>query len=81
MGKLRLMFEAQAFAFLAHHAGGACSDGVGPILDLQPHHLHQRVPVYVGNRDLVAQADAFITRYDSDWQTAYRRYRDQQPAL
>jgi fructose-1,6-bisphosphatase I len=81
MGKLRLMFEAQAFAFLAHHAGGACSDGVGPILDLQPHHLHQRVPVFVGNRDLVAQADTFVARYDSAWQAAYRRYREQQPDL
>lgn len=81
IGKLRLMFEAQAFAFLAHHAGGACSDGIGPILDLQPHHLHQRVPVFVGNRDLVAQADAFIQRYDTDWLTAYRRYRETQAAL
>lgn len=81
MGKLRLMFEAQAFAFLAHHAGGACSDGIGPVLDLQPHHLHQRVPVFVGNRDLVAQAEDFIHRYDDGWATAYRTYRERQPDL
>lgn len=81
MGKLRLMFEAQAFAYLAHHAGGACSDGVGPVLDLQPHHLHQRVPVFVGNRDLVAQAEDFIHRYDDGWVTAYRAYRERQPDL
>jgi fructose-1,6-bisphosphatase I len=81
MGKLRLMFEAQAFAFLAHHAGGACSDGIGPILDIEPHHLHQRVPVFVGNRDLVAQAETLIHRYDRDWLTRYRAYRQQQPTL
>jgi fructose-1,6-bisphosphatase I len=80
-GKLRLMFEAQAFAYLAYHAGGACSDGLGPILDIQPHHLHQRVPVFVGNRDLVAQAEEFIHRYDNDWMTVYRPYREQQPDL
>ncbi|HYO87702.1 MAG TPA: class 1 fructose-bisphosphatase [Candidatus Limnocylindrales bacterium] len=78
-GKLRLMFEAQAFAFLAHHAGGACSDGIGPILDLQPHHLHQRVPVFVGNRSLVARAEAFIRDHDGGWAEIYRAYRAQAP--
>jgi len=80
-GKLRLMFEAQAFAFLANHAGGACSDGYGSILDIQPHHLHQHVPVFVGNRSLVEQAEAFIRRYDDDWLTVYRAYRERQPDL
>lgn len=78
-GKLRLMFEAQAFAFLAHHAGGACSDGIGPILDLRPHDLHQRVPVFVGNRALVARAEAFIRDYDAGWAAIYRAYREQSP--
>jgi fructose-1,6-bisphosphatase I len=78
-GKLRLMFEAQAFAFLAHHAGGACSDGIGPILDLRPHDLHQRVPVFVGNRSLVARAEAFIRDYDANWAGMYRDYREQSP--
>ena len=35
----------------------------------------------VGNRDLVAQAEDFIHRYDDGWVTAYRAYRERQPDL
>ena len=55
---MRLLFEAQALAFIAEHAGGYASDGIGAILDIQPHRLHQRVPVFVGNRALVEQVEA-----------------------
>jgi fructose-1,6-bisphosphatase I len=74
-GKLRLLFEAQAVAFLAEQAGGAASDGVGRILDIQPHSLHQRVPLFVGNRELVRQAEMFIREEDTDWIEAYTPYR------
>jgi fructose-1,6-bisphosphatase I len=75
-GKLRLMFEAQALAFLAEQAGGYASDGIGPILDIQPHSLHQRVPMFVGNRALVEQAEAYIREYDQAWIDAYTPYRN-----
>jgi fructose-1,6-bisphosphatase I len=75
-GKMRLMFEAQALAFLAEQAGGYASDGMGSILDIQPHSLHQRVPLFVGNRPLVEQAESFIRQYDGEWLDAYRQYRD-----
>lgn len=78
-GKLRLMFEAQALAFIAEQAGGCASDGVGDVLDIQPHHLHQRVPMFVGNCDLVERAKACIQEYDQDWIAAYQPYRDQLP--
>jgi fructose-1,6-bisphosphatase I len=77
-GKMRLMFEAQALAFLAERAGGYASDGVGPILDIQPHSLHQRVPLYIGNRDLVEAAERFIHDHDQDWVQAYLPYRNQE---
>jgi fructose-1,6-bisphosphatase I len=70
-GKLRLMFEAQALAFLAAQAGGYGSDGVGDILDLQPYSLHQRVPLFVGSRDLVEAAERHIQQYDQAWLAAY----------
>ena len=75
-GKMRLMFEAQAIAFLAEQSGGYCSDGIGNILDIQPHSLHQRVPLIVGNRDLVEKAEAYIRDYDQEWADTYRGYRD-----
>ncbi|GAB4510896.1 MAG: class 1 fructose-bisphosphatase [Anaerolineae bacterium] len=75
-GKLRLMVEAQALAFLAEQAGGYASDGIGSLMDLQPHNLHQRVPFFVGNRDLVVKAEEFIRDNDDEWIEAYRPYRD-----
>jgi fructose-1,6-bisphosphatase I len=75
-GKMRLMFEAQALAFLARQAGGYASDGAGDVLDIQPHSLHQRVPLFVGNLPLVQQAEAFIREHDGEWLAAYRAYRE-----
>jgi fructose-1,6-bisphosphatase I len=72
---MRLLFEAQALAFIASQAGGYASDGVGSLLDLQPTALHQRVPLFVGNRDLVETAENFIRDHDQDWIKAYLPYR------
>lgn len=47
-GKLRLMYEANPMALLVEQAGGAACTDSGPILDLQPEHIHQRVPVILG---------------------------------
>ena len=63
-GKLRLLYEAVPMGYLIEQAGGYASTGRGPILDVQPESLHQRTPVFMGNRDLVEQAEAFIARYD-----------------
>jgi fructose-1,6-bisphosphatase I len=62
-GKLRLLYEAIPLAFLAEHAGGYASDGRQPILDIQPTGLHERTPLFIGNRDLVEKAEAFIREY------------------
>lgn len=70
-GKIRLMYEAQALAFMAQQAGGYASDGIGDILNIQPHSLHQRVPIYIGNRDLVERAEMYIRDYDTEWRDAY----------
>lgn len=59
-GKLRLVYECAPMAFLAEQAGGAASDGKRRILDIQPTELHQRTPFFVGNKDLVEQAEAFL---------------------
>lgn len=48
-GKLRLMYEANPMAMLVEQAGGVASTGRERILDVQPHKLHQRVPVILGS--------------------------------
>ncbi|HID88586.1 MAG TPA: class 1 fructose-bisphosphatase [Anaerolineae bacterium] len=63
-GKLRLLYEAIPLAFIVEHAGGYASDGTRPILDITPTSLHQRTPLFIGNRDLVERAEAFIAQYD-----------------
>lgn len=63
-GKLRLMFEAIPLSFIAEQAGGLGSDGRGNILDIRPEALHQRTPLFIGNRDLVEKAQKFITKHD-----------------
>ncbi len=64
-GKLRLLYEANPLAFLAEQAGGAASDGHRKILDIEPDTLHQRVPLYIGDKNLVSKAQEFIREYGS----------------
>jgi fructose-1,6-bisphosphatase I len=59
-GKLRLLYEGAPLAFLAEQAGGAASDGTQPILDIQPTELHQRTPLFIGNKELVALAEEYL---------------------
>ena len=58
-GKLRLMYECNALAFVAEQAGGKATDGRGRILDIQPKGLHQRTPFYVGSKNMVEKAESF----------------------
>ncbi|MCP4359570.1 MAG: class 1 fructose-bisphosphatase [Chloroflexi bacterium] len=61
-GKIRLLYEAGPLAYLAEQAGGYASNGHEPILNIQPSDLHQRTPLYIGNRSLVQQAENFISQ-------------------
>jgi len=59
-GKLRLMYECNALAFIAEQAGGAATDGHGRrILEIQPEELHQRTPFFVGSKYMVEKAESF----------------------
>ncbi len=59
-GKLRLLYEANPFAFLFEAAGGAASTGKGRIMDVQPTGLHQRVPLILGSKSDVADFERFV---------------------
>ena len=64
-GKLRLLYEAGPLGFLVEQAGGYASDGRQSILDIVPTSLHQRTPLFIGDRNLVLKAEEFIQRDDS----------------
>jgi len=59
-GKLRLLYEAAPMGLIVEQAGGRASDGRGPLLDVQPTSLHQRVPVYLGSAAFVDMAERFL---------------------
>lgn len=55
-GKLRLLYECNAMAFLIEQAGGLASSGEGRILDIIPTELHQRTPLFIGSKNMVEKA-------------------------
>lgn len=60
-GKLRLLYECNPIAFLAEQSGGAATDGYGNrILDIKPTKIHERVPFYIGSKDMVETAEKFM---------------------
>jgi fructose-1,6-bisphosphatase I len=59
-GKLRLSFEANPIAHIIEAMGGASSDGSGSILDVEPDGIHDRVPLYVGNEELIDRLEAAL---------------------
>ncbi len=61
-GKLRLVFEANPIGFIAQQAGGKISNGRRNTLNIMPSDVHQRTPVYVGNRSLVEELEELVER-------------------
>jgi len=59
-GKLRLMYEAAPLTFVIEQAGGLGSTGKERINSIQPKFIHQRVPLFIGSREDVEQAEQFI---------------------
>jgi fructose-1,6-bisphosphatase I len=59
-GKLRLLYEANPFAFIFEAAGGKATTGRERILDIQPTKLHQRVPLVLGSPHEVGIFESFM---------------------
>jgi fructose-1,6-bisphosphatase I len=59
-GKLRLIYECNPISFLAEQAGGAATDGTKRILDIKPESLHQRVPFFVGSKNMINKLHEFL---------------------
>jgi fructose-1,6-bisphosphatase I len=57
--QLRLVHEANALSFLVENAGGRAIDGRRRILEIQPTHLHQRLPLFLGSRADVSEVESY----------------------
>lgn len=59
-GKLRLLYECNPMSFIIEAAGGLSTDGHGRILDIPPTELHQRVPIFIGSKNMVNKVLEYI---------------------
>ncbi|MDX1776151.1 MAG: class 1 fructose-bisphosphatase, partial [Desulfobulbales bacterium] len=60
-GKLRLLYEAAPLAFVIEQAGGRAITGDGrEIMEIEPEELHQRVPMIIGCRYDIDEAEDFM---------------------
>lgn len=59
-GKLRLCYECNPMAFIHEVAGGKATNGHQRILDLQPAHIHQRSPLFIGSADMMDDLAKFL---------------------
>lgn len=59
-GKLRLLYECNPMAFIVEQAGGKATNGKENILDLKPTELHERTPIFIGNKEMVEKAEAML---------------------
>ncbi len=60
-GKLRLLYECNPMSYLIEMAGGLSTNGHDSILNLQPTELHQRVPVFIGSKQMVEQLQSMLS--------------------
>ena len=58
-GKLRLLYEANPFAFIVEVAGGTATNGKQRILDIQPTELHQRTALFIGSKKMMEELETF----------------------
>lgn len=59
-GKLRLLYECNPLAFIAEQAGGLATTGRERVLDIKPSKLHQRLPYYIGSKNMVEKAMSLL---------------------
>ena len=52
--------EPEDFVSLAEQAGGVATDGFRRIVEIKPDELHQRTPLFIGSKKMVAKAMDFM---------------------
>jgi fructose-1,6-bisphosphatase I len=59
-GKLRLQYECNPMAFIIEAAGGKAVTGAQNVVDVVPTELHQRVPIFIGSKNMVSKVMEFV---------------------
>ncbi len=58
-GRLRLLYECNPIGMLVEQAGGRASTGEGPVLDVTPAALHERIGFVFGSREEVERIERY----------------------
>jgi fructose-1,6-bisphosphatase I len=64
MGHLHLLTEANPIAMIIEQAGGVASTGRVPVMEVQPDHIHQHVPLILGPRRDIERLQNYHLAYD-----------------
>jgi fructose-1,6-bisphosphatase I/sedoheptulose-1,7-bisphosphatase len=64
-GRLRLLYEANPIGFLVEQAGGRASTGHGPVLEVEPTALHQRIGLVFGSKSEVERVERYHAEPDA----------------
>jgi fructose-1,6-bisphosphatase I len=67
---LRLLYEGNPLAFLTEAAGGSASDGKRRVLGIMPRETHERLPLFLGSSEDVAELES----YGDVQQTGAKKY-------
>jgi fructose-1,6-bisphosphatase I len=62
-GRLRLLYECNPLAFIAEQAGGLATTGRKRILDIKPERLHERVPYFIGSKNMVEKVMSLLIEH------------------
>ena len=62
-GRLRLLYECNPVGMIVENAGGRASTGEGPVLDVVPTDLHERVGFVFGSREEVDVIERYHAEY------------------
>lgn len=62
-GKLRLLYEVNPISYIIEKAGGKATTGLQNPLDVQPEHIHQRIPIFVGTKSMVEEVEALYKKH------------------
>jgi fructose-1,6-bisphosphatase I/sedoheptulose-1,7-bisphosphatase len=58
-GRLRLLYECNPIGMLMEQAGGRATTGHGPVLEVEPTELHQRIGFVFGSREEVERIERY----------------------
>lgn len=65
-GRLRLIYECGPIGHLVEGTGGLATDGIRPIADRVPAHLHDRTPFVFGSANKVRRVADYFEKPDAD---------------